>query len=369
MNRISIRQKMAALTAAVCMITTFAGCGGSSDSSSAGKAENSSSVTADSVEVVTLPPKDEDSKPEETASSDESGTESAPADDKFDTSDVPYTPAMWKVTSPSGNTMYMMGSMHALKEECVPLPDYVTERFGESEVLAVECDISDSTKNSAAALAVMNKITYPNGETIGEHLGEDLWEEIASYIEAYGGDPESLKSSQAWYIYSLLESMSLDSLGLDSTIGFDMQLLNMAKEQGKEIFEVESAEMQMDMLSGFDEKLIKAAIKGYSAENKDLIEEKLIEMYTAWKSGDTDSVSTEEGFDEELYTEEDKANIAEFNRILVTDRNVGMADKAMELLDSGKTVFYVVGLAHYLGDGGIIKLLEAEGCTVERVEV
>ena len=45
--------------------------------------------------------------------------------------------------------------------------------------------------------------------------------------------------------------------------------------------------------------------------------------------------------------------------LMLDDRNLGMADKAMEYLAGGNTVFLAVGVAHMVGDAG---------CTVERLD-
>ena len=44
-----------------------------------------------------------------------------------------------------------------------------------------------------------------------------------------------------------------------------------------------------------------------------------------------------------------------------------MAAKAEELIDGEKRTFFVVGAAHFVGDGGIIDLLTKDGYTCERV--
>lgn len=43
---------------------------------------------------------------------------------------------------------------------------------------------------------------------------------------------------------------------------------------------------------------------------------------------------------------------------MLYDRNKNMAKAAEDLMSQGKNVFYVVGAAHYAGEGGIIDLLE-----------
>jgi uncharacterized protein YbaP (TraB family) len=54
---------------------------------------------------------------------------------------------------------------------------------------------------------------------------------------------------------------------------------------------------------------------------------------------------------------------------LLDKRNVGMTDKIKGYLtDEGKeTYFIVVGAAHFVGEKGIVQLLENEGYTVDKV--
>lgn len=52
----------------------------------------------------------------------------------------------------------------------------------------------------------------------------------------------------------------------------------------------------------------------------------------------------------------------------MTDRNAGMVKKALDFLKNGKSVFYVVGEAHMLGDDGLVNKLTEAGYTVELVK-
>ena len=70
-------------------------------------------------------------------------------------------------------------------------------------------------------------------------------------------------------------------------------------------------------------------------------------------------------------TEEEYKNLEEmsdkYNKSLLNDRNVGMAETAIEYLESGKTVFYVVGLAHFIDEANIIDYMKNLGYEINRV--
>ncbi len=356
------RRTAAAMTAAVISLA-MAGCGNSGSDSSG----NTAPAETEAPVTVTLPPKDGDSEPEETTAAQGDVSELTTEEpEKKPEEERVYAPAMWKVTSPEGKSMYMMGSMHALKDECYPLPGYVESAYRQADVLAVECDISDSTTSVSVVLQYTDRMTYPEGDSAKKHLDKGEWKDIASYIELHDDDPADFSQYQLWYLSQLLEGYATADAGLDSTKGIDLYLLNDAHSTGKEIYEVESAEAQMDLLVNFPEEYYTVTLNGYCAENNDDIRQEMEDMYEAWRTGGTESLEESLAENEDL-SKEDKEVMEQYYQALIYDRNVGMAEAVKQLLADGRNVFYIVGAAHYLGDKGIIALLEADGYTVERV--
>jgi uncharacterized protein YbaP (TraB family) len=102
------------------------------------------------------------------------------------------------------------------------------------------------------------------------------------------------------------------------------------------------------------------------------------DLYAAYFSGDEAALSSllydEYEPDDPIlagYTEEEKLDLIEkdkqFNDIMLKQRNKAMLIKAEEYLAGDKKVFFLVGIAHMLGDDGIIAGLAADGYNVERV--
>ncbi|MCD7741236.1 MAG: TraB/GumN family protein [Ruminococcus sp.] len=349
------KQLAAIITSFVLTSAMLCSCG---DKDAEGAADSSSS-TQTAAPSVTLPSSDSSSIEDESTLDSEEEADSETQDD--------YAPAMWLVTDDDGNSMYMMGSMHALKEECYPLPDYVTDAYEQADVLAVECDITDLTATMSATLKYTDKITYSSGETLGDHISEETCDGIESYLEAHGESYSAYEIYQPWYVSSLLENLAIEDAALSSDLGLDMQLLTMAHDDEKEIYEVESAEFQMDLLVNLSDDIYDIVLSSYSEENVELITDEYNDMYTAWRTGDTDTMLELNTVDDSELDDEQKVLVDEYNNALLNDRNIGMTETAEELLSSGDNVLFVVGEAHFLGDGGIIDLLEQDGYTVERV--
>ncbi len=64
--------------------------------------------------------------------------------------------------------------------------------------------------------------------------------------------------------------------------------------------------------------------------------------------------------DEELNDGQNKS-VEEYQKAMYTDRNAGIAKKAESCIEGGKSVFFAVATAHFLGDDGIVKLLTDKG--------
>lgn len=359
--------KWAAAVIAAALTFSLASCSLSDTKKEDKKSGDSSSVQTedDSVPVVTLPADNESENEAESAA--DSGDEEQQASGD-------YAPAMWKVTSPEGNSIYMMGSMHALKPECYPLPEYIENAYEGADILAVECDITDFSKTASASVKQLEKLYYDEG-TLKDHISSDLYSDLESYLSAHGENIEVYESYQLWFISSMLENLAIEDAGLSTGEGIDAHLLNDAHDSGKEIYEVESIDFQMDLLLGFSEETYEILLSGYSAENMEDITAEYLELYNAWRRGDVEYIA-ESGEDEEQtlreeipeITDEQIALYKDYSKQLLTDRNIGMADAAKQLMADGKNVFYIVGLAHFAGDDGIIALLEKDGYTCERVD-
>jgi hypothetical protein len=257
--------------------------------------------------------------------------------------------------------------MHALKDECYPLPDYVQEVYDNADTLAVECDITDTTASFSAGVKELQNMYLDDGEQLSDYLVGDEYDEIDGYLKAHGTSLGAYEGYKLWYLSSVLESFAIADADLDTAMGFDVNLLNMAHEDGKEIYEVESVDFQVDMLINVPDETYAALLKGYSVDNTDLITEQYSEMYDAWKTGDTAKMEELNETDMSGFDETQVALVEDYNNTLLTERNKNMAEQAEKLADSGSDVLFVVGSAHFGGDDGIIALLENDGYTCDIV--
>ncbi len=345
------------LSALCTAVVLLSGCSSNANSSSAA---DSSSKSGSAAPAVTLPTSQSDTS---------SATDSSNTDEEK--SDI--TPAMWEVTSENGTKITMMGSMHALKTEVYPLPDRMMDAYNNADILAVECDVSLATASFTMQSIMQQHLYYEDKSKVKDHLDEDVYNNVVEYLDFLGQDPTKFEDFQLWYLYSMLDALSVEESGLSTTRGIDLYYLNQAHKDEKEIYEVETVKSQAELFPSLSDDVYKVLLSSYSVESAQEHTDALFETYEAWKTGDIDFFSGQNDVDEYVkeaeksgtpLTDSEIEALKEFNNALLYDRNKTMATAVETLLEGDKDVFYIVGMAHFPGEGGILDLLEKDGYKV-----
>jgi uncharacterized protein YbaP (TraB family) len=77
------------------------------------------------------------------------------------------TACVWKVTGPSGGTLYLGGSVHALRSSDYPLPPAFNRAFDASSRLVFEVDEKALVQASNGLLKAGR---YPKGDSLKNHV-------------------------------------------------------------------------------------------------------------------------------------------------------------------------------------------------------
>ncbi|MGN0632956.1 MAG: TraB/GumN family protein [Oscillospiraceae bacterium] len=282
-------------------------------------------------------------------------------DEKNPSSDI--TPAMWEVSDENGNLIYMMGTMHTLKEECYPLPESVKAAFEQAEAVAFE-------NNSVDARLFSNSDDgnlCGEGDSLKNHLSEETYSALTEYFKSLGKDIADYEKYTPSYVYQQLDSPTNKKGGFSATLGIDRVLQIMTNISEKELVEVESYEMKREIKSGYSDELCDLLIMRFIEQTSDDREKLIEKQYEAWKTGDLEAIEQLTFYYDSSNTEEENKLMEEYYQKFILGRNKLMTEKAEEMLSSGKKTFFLVGLSHFVGDEGIIALLEKDGFTCKRI--
>ena len=287
------------------------------------------------------------------------------------------TPVFYEVTGENGEHMYLFGTIHVGDDRTAYLPQAITDAFDSSDALAVEFDSEDFTDSLADNEELQNLIAqayyYTDGTGIANHLDSEIYD-AAVYLMKVTGNYGSAAEMMKPFVWSnIIENFYLSQgRKLSSAKGMDSRLLRSARRSGKEILNVESGEFQIQMLSGYSDPVQEMMLAGTVYYSRGEFLQSIYELYECWCQGDEQALIDQlAAMSEEERAELDEDELAiydEYHQKMETDRNAGMLEVAEDYLQGGKTVFYAVGLAHLLGEGGLVEGLRAQGYTVTLID-
>ena len=263
---------------------------------------------------------------------------------------------MWEVQN-NGNTVYLVGSMHIADDSFYPLRPEFEQAFAEADYLGVEIDLSKAADEEQQNM-IMKLGMYQDGTTLKDHVSKDTYAKVGDILEQNGMKRDALDAFKPWVVETTISSLKSVMAGYEATEGIDLYFIQKALERKIPIVELESYESQLSMFDQFSKELQEKNLNA-ALDNFDILDDGVDQMADMWKKGDEKAL---------LELTNSMAGDAEYNKAMLIDRNIGMADKIDGYLKSDKKAeyFIVVGAAHYLGEHGVIKLLEDKGYTVVR---
>lgn len=265
-------------------------------------------------------------------------------------------PAFWQVTRGNG-TVYLMGSMHFGDADFYPLPKEVEQAYEQSDVLAVEVDMSKITPELAGA-AIIRYGRMPEGQTLSDRLATKVYVELAEKSERANLPIAALEHFQPWFVAVQLIEAEIRKTQLRQSLGIDMHFIN---KGSKPIQELETLEQQLGLFGNLSiaeqEKFLAQTLA--DMDNSRMY---LKAMADAWKRGDIRQLE-----DTLISPFKENPETRKLFRKIFTERNDEMAAAVVRYLAQEKDVFFVVGVGHMLGEQGIVAQLKQSGANVRRV--
>jgi uncharacterized protein YbaP (TraB family) len=258
---------------------------------------------------------------------------------------------MWKAQK-DGAAVYLLGSVHALKEDAYPLPAVIDAAFDQSAVVVFEIDLDEMTD---AALQMMTLGSLAEGQTLEEVIGPDLWSEFSEKMSASGMPPSMFQFMKPWMAALTLASLEMERAGYSPSAGVDTHFSDRAKEAGKERMALESVDFQVGLFADLtpDESL---AFFEYTVADMETMIPVLDELAAKWRVGDAGFVQTMMGDEFEDYPD--------LYEKLISGRNRNWMPAIEGLLAGNRDAMVVVGSMHLVGKDGIIEMLRQKGYTV-----
>jgi uncharacterized protein len=260
---------------------------------------------------------------------------------------------VWKVSAPGGGTLYLGGSIHALRSTDYPLPSAYNRAFDVSERLLFEDDPNVAPDRVKRFL---KSAEYPKNDSLKNHVDPRTYDYLKRVFARMNVPEEKFARLRPWALIMTLWSPSLS--GFSQELGIEEFLQRRARANGKPVSGLESFQEHAEILSGLTDRQAEAVILITfipQPGGEDLARRGM----AAWRHGDADSL-------ERL----DRASFADFPAFrerLINARNRNWIPKIERDLRSGHIYFVVVGAAHMGGPNGVLALLKSRGCQIEQL--
>lgn len=263
---------------------------------------------------------------------------------------------LWRVAG-EANSIYLLGSVHLLREQDHPLPKVVDDAYADAEVLVMELDMDDL--DPAYTQAAFNKAgVMTDGTTLRDLMGEELYaqaEEAAAVIDI---PLDMLAQSEPWLAAITVELMMLYRSGFNPSLGVEMTMTMRAAADNKPIEGLETVDEQLAFLDGLPLEAQREMLLQTLVESATL-SESIDDVIDAWHTGDTAALERDL-----LSTIEEQP---ELNEALITNRNRRWADEIATWLDDDRDYLVVVGALHLVGDEGVPSLLADRGIGIHQL--
>src|SRR5205085_8081775 len=131
--------------------------------------------------------------------------------------------SVWKVTNGNGGTVYLAGSIHALRKSDCPLPQAYNRALDASGNIAMEVD-EEAVVQASNSIAKAGE--YPRNDNLKKHVDPRTYAYLKRLLGLLGIPPEKFSRYRPWYLALLLEAPSLH--GRSDKLGVEQYLIGRA---------------------------------------------------------------------------------------------------------------------------------------------
>jgi uncharacterized protein len=281
-----------------------------------------------------------------------------------------YDGIFYKVEK-DGRYFYVGGSIHVGKNSKIRFNELVEKAFEDSAKLAVEIDTTN-IKNLIGLAKGMKNISFEQTHLEDKSLEFDYFQpenktKYENLCKDLGLNPKKYSKLSPSTFYLVAQKKCMKKAGYKSKCGIDDLFIKKAKKNKKEIISLETPAIQLDALMA----AVNMSPECLTNVDKNIGSLESLEILIAGVSDTHDAVF--EGNISKLVNEiliynplneSDKEHLNTF----LYRRNEMMVSNIESLVETGEKYFVVVGAAHVIGKGGLLKLFKEKGYTITRLK-
>lgn len=259
---------------------------------------------------------------------------------------------LWKISGKGlEKPSYLFGTIHLMCPDDIKITPAVQKALGASEQLVLELDMDEPGIMQEMMMASMMQ----DGTTLKSLLSEEDYQTVEKYLEDSVGFPIQAVATMKPMLLSTVTMLPI--LGCRQPGSYELSLMELAKQQNKEVLGLETVANQIAVFDAIplheQSAYLVKTIREYDQTVKEITS--LLEKY-------------EQQDIKSLYQliHESMADMEGAEKALLDDRNQKWLPQ-IEKLAKEKTTFFAVGAGHLAGPKGVISLLKEAGYQVQAV--
>ena len=247
---------------------------------------------------------------------------------------------LWKVSKTGIAPSYVFGTIHVADESITNLPEKVTNALNSASTFVMEV-----VPEPGELIPIVSLMYFTDGQKLTDLLSTALFNEVVRLLSPYHLSEEAITLFKPWAAFLTM------SYPPEYRQAMDMQLLEIARQNGAEVSGLESLREQIDI---FDTMTLDKQVKLLSDtachyENVEADFEKMKSLYIARDLAGLYAYS-------QRYSQSDDDLYNELIKKLLIDRNYTMAERMQPMLKNGNA-FIAIGAMHLAGEEGVLSLL------------
>jgi uncharacterized protein len=268
---------------------------------------------------------------------------------------------LWEINGPElKNPSFLYGTIHMIGKEDFFLTEETTAAFNRSEKVVFEIDIQEMS-NIFTQFSLLMDLFMEGGQTLRKLLADEDYAMVKAHFDDLGLPLMLLERIKPLFL-SAFASGDVSQMGMASgdVVSYEMEFMEMAKQQNKKIEGLETIKFQMSLFDSIPYKaqaeMLVESIKAEKGEGGADFQS-LVEMY---KSQDIEAMARS--------LDESGVSASPFEEMLLTNRNQNWIPIMSDMIKK-KSCFFAVGAAHLGGPHGVVELLRKQGYTLRPLHV
>ena len=269
--------------------------------------------------------------------------------------------ALFRLTL-DGHVMHLFGTLHVGLPDFYPLEDRLTGALAEASTLALEIDPDQPRADLQEALRAYGMLAP--GNPAYDSLPPRQKRRLDVLLQQGGLDASFMLGFKPVLLATMLTLAEYTRQGYRADLSSDAWLARQARRRHVRVLALESLGGQLALL----DRLPIPDRWRFLEEMMDTIESgaqrtEAREVVRAWSTADRQALDR---MAERCET--DRSVSGRFvTQVLLKERNVGLAERLLQLLRTEDRTVAAIGVLHLLGTGSVPELLAQSGVSVERI--